>query len=113
MFILTQWDRIPNLTKQIAHFFNSWNRLPVYSSGAMEMEVKPKPALERIAVIGDYLPRQCGIATFTSDLCEALAGQFPSSQIFAVPVTDSEEGYEYPPRVRFEFVERDVDSYAR
>ena len=29
--------------------------------------------IHRIAFIGNYLPRQCGIATFTTDLCEAIA----------------------------------------
>jgi len=27
--------------------------------------------INRIAFIGNYLPRQCGIATLTTDLCEA------------------------------------------
>jgi glycosyltransferase involved in cell wall biosynthesis len=68
---------------------------------------------KRIAVIGDYLPRRCGIATFTSDLCEALAAQYPDTSCFAVPVNDTEDGYDYPPRVRFEMAERDLDSYRR
>jgi glycosyltransferase involved in cell wall biosynthesis len=68
---------------------------------------------KRVAVIGDYLPRRCGIATFTSDLCEALAAQYPDTSCFAVPVNDTEEGYDYPPRVRFEMTERDLDSYRR
>ncbi len=29
--------------------------------------------IDRIAFIGNYLPRQCGIATFTTDLREATA----------------------------------------
>jgi glycosyltransferase involved in cell wall biosynthesis len=77
------------------------------------MEPEAKKAVGRIAVIGDYLPRRCGIATFTTDLCEALAAQFPESSCFAVPVTDTEDGYDYPPRVRFEMAERDLDSYRR
>lgn len=67
----------------------------------------------QIAVIGNYLPRQCGIATFTTDLCEALAEAAPESSIFAIPINDTEEGYAYPPRVRFEIAERDIDSYLR
>ena len=70
-------------------------------------------SVSRMAVVGDYLPRQCGIATFTSDLCEALAAQFKDLTCFAVPVNDREEGYAYPPRVRFEFAERDAESYRR
>jgi len=67
--------------------------------------------MNRIAVIGNYLPRQCGIATFTTDLCEAMASGFPDLSIFAIPVNDTEEGYQYPPRVRFELSENDLNSY--
>jgi len=77
------------------------------------VELENKVKLGRIAVIGDYLPRRCGIATFTSDLCEALAAQYPDTSCFAVPVNDTEEGYDYPPRVRFEMAERDLESYRR
>ena len=70
-------------------------------------------SLKHIAVIGDYLPRQCGIATFTSDLCEAVAAQYPDTSCFAVPVNDIEQGYAYPARVRFEMAERDLESYRR
>jgi glycosyltransferase involved in cell wall biosynthesis len=77
------------------------------------MEAEHKQALGRVAVIGNYLPRRCGIATFTSDLCEAFAAQYPDTSCFAVPVNDREEGYDYPPRVRFEMAERDLESYRR
>ena len=29
--------------------------------------------IDRTAFVGSYLPRQCGIATFTTDLCKAIA----------------------------------------
>ena len=38
----------------------------------MEQSLTLSP-IKRIAFIGNYLPRQCGIATFTTDLCEAIA----------------------------------------
>src|SRR5579871_5771238 len=69
--------------------------------------------LRRIAVVGNHLPRQCGIATFTTDLCEALASEFRQSDCFALPVNDILTGYEYPPRVRFELLENDLASYQR
>src|SRR3982075_2541579 len=73
-----------------------------------------KPSLpSRIAVIGNYLPRQCGIATFTTDLCEAVATAYPDTACFAVPVNDCDEGYDYPPRVRFELAQNDTASYRR
>lgn len=74
---------------------------------------KRKTQINQIAVIGDYLPRQCGIATFTTDLCEALAAEAPGTNIFTVAVNDTETGYTYPPRVRFELAENDVASYRR
>lgn len=69
--------------------------------------------LNRIAFIGNYLPRQCGIATFTTDLCEAIATEFSEITCIAVPVNDTPAGYPYPGRVRFELTEKDVDSYLR
>ena len=56
--------------------------------------------IRKLAFIGDYLPRKCGIATFTADLCNSVAAEFPQTQCFVVPVNDLEEGYDYPPQVR-------------
>ena len=69
--------------------------------------------LKRIAFIGNYLPRQCGIATFTTDLCESLAAQFAGTTCIALPVNDVATGYAYPARVRFELIEKDIESYLR
>jgi glycosyltransferase involved in cell wall biosynthesis len=68
---------------------------------------------ERIAFIGNYLPRQCGIATFTTDLCEAIATESAGATCIAIPVNDTENGYAYPSRVRFELAEKDIESYRR
>ncbi|AEF82470.1 glycosyltransferase family 4 protein [Leadbettera azotonutricia] len=66
-----------------------------------------------IAFIGNYLPRQCGIATFTTSLCESVAAAHPGLSCFAVPITDIPEGYVYPDRVRFEIEEKNLESYRR
>ena len=68
---------------------------------------------DRIAFLGGYLPRLCGIATFTHSLCEAVAAAAPASQCFAGAVNDRIEVYDYPSRVRFELDEKDLDSYRR
>src|SRR6202051_631146 len=71
-----------------------------------------KPSLpSRIAVIGNHLPRQCGIATFTTDLCDAISAEFGATELQALPVNDTEEGYRYPERVRFELSEDNLSSY--
>ena len=42
----------------------------------------------RVAVIGNHLPRQCGIATFTTDLCDAIAVEYGAAGVFVVAVND-------------------------
>ncbi len=71
-----------------------------------------KPSLpSRIAVIGNYLPRHCGIATFTTDLCSAISAEYGTARLLALPVNDTEEGYDYPSRVRWSLAQDDVRSY--
>ena len=69
--------------------------------------------IKKIALIGDYLPRKCGIATFTADLRSALTEGYPQIESFVAPVNDITSGYEYPDEARFEFNENDLDSYRR
>lgn len=69
--------------------------------------------IRRIGFIGNHLPRQCGIATFTTDLCQAVATQYPDTTCIALPVNDVVGGYAYPPQVRFELAEKDIASYRR
>jgi glycosyltransferase involved in cell wall biosynthesis len=74
--------------------------------------LQAKPSLpSRIAVIGNYLPRQCGIATFTTDLCAAISAEYGTARLLALPVNDGEPGYEYPARVRWSLTQDDVKSY--
>jgi glycosyltransferase involved in cell wall biosynthesis len=74
----------------------------------------PHPALpNRIAIVGNYLPRRCGIATFTTDLCDAIHAEYGTTELLALPVNDTEEGYTYPARVRFELSEDNLASYRQ
>ena len=66
-----------------------------------------------VAFLGDYIPRRCGIATVTADICEAVAAEFPEAQCIVGSVNDRPEGYDYPERVRFEIDEQEFDSYRR
>jgi glycosyltransferase involved in cell wall biosynthesis len=71
------------------------------------------PLPTRIAFVGNYLPRQCGIATFTTDLCCALATEFGNGRLFAIPVNDPDSSYVYPEQVRLELEQEDLSSYER
>lgn len=82
-------------------------------AGASSVQAYPLPLPTRIAFIGNYLPRQCGIATFTTDLCTAIAAEYGSGRLFAIPVNDPESSYRYPEQVRIELAQEDRASYER
>ncbi|HUX15879.1 MAG TPA: glycosyltransferase family 4 protein [Phycisphaerae bacterium] len=65
----------------------------------------------RIAVIGNYVPRRCGIATFTAGVCEALAEEVPEAHVAVVAMNDRPEGYDYPPRVEFQINADRLEDY--
>jgi len=67
---------------------------------------------QRIALIGNHLPRQCGIATFTTDLLEALTHEAEGAECSAVVMNDKPEGYQYPPRIRFEVDQMSLASHS-
>jgi glycosyltransferase involved in cell wall biosynthesis len=69
--------------------------------------------IRKAAFVGDYVPRKCGIATFTHDLATSVRQQYPRVECVIVPVNNVPGGYAYPPEVRFEFEEQDLDSYRR
>ena len=77
------------------------------------MKVCKLPLPTRIAFVGNYLPRECGIATFTTDLCTALATEYGEGRLFAIPVNDLDSKYDYPEQVRLEITQEDLSSYER
>jgi glycosyltransferase involved in cell wall biosynthesis len=69
--------------------------------------------IRRIAVLGNHLPRQCGIATFTTDLAAAIAGVGPDLDCFVLAMNDGRHQHAYPSRVRFELTDSDARAYTR
>ena len=64
-------------------------------------------------MLGNHVPRQCGIATFTTDLSEAIAAEHPGLDCFVLAMNDPGKHHAYPSRVRFEIAESDLASYRR
>jgi glycosyltransferase involved in cell wall biosynthesis len=69
--------------------------------------------LRRIAVIGNSLPRRCGIATFTTDLQQAISTSRPNIDACIVAMTDHGQAYEYPAAVVLQIKDGNIDEYAR
>ncbi len=86
---------------------------PSAGISSAQYPVSTLPLPTRIAFVGNYLPRECGIATFTTDLCTALAGEFGEGRLFAIPVNDPDSSYQYPDKVRLELTQEDIGSYER
>lgn len=70
------------------------------------------PAPIRVALIGNSLPRLCGIATFTTDLHQSLARSPKVEDASIVAMTDEGKNYDYPEWVRQSIAEGHPHTYA-
>lgn len=59
------------------------------------------PPLSSIAFVGTYVPRRCGIATYTRDLRCAVAEHLSTTRCLVVALDDAGHSYDYPDEVRF------------
>jgi glycosyltransferase involved in cell wall biosynthesis len=66
-----------------------------------------------IAVVGTYVPRHCGIASFTADLAHAIGACSESVLPMVVAVTEPSGQYQYPTEVKFEIRQNIKADYAR
>lgn len=70
----------------------------VNEGSGMNQSVVPD-SVKHIALIGNFLPRKCGIATFTTDTYEALKSRFPDCRVDVYAMDDHPGRYDYPPEV--------------
>ncbi|MGQ9708616.1 MAG: glycosyltransferase family 4 protein [bacterium] len=75
--------------------------------------MRDKYPFNKIAFIGTYPPRRCGIATFTSDLSESIMQEAPELDCLVVALNDTPEGYQYSEQVRFEVAQNNQDYYRQ
>jgi hypothetical protein len=68
--------------------------------------------IQRVAFIGNHLPRLCGIATFTHDLHRAISMARPNLETGVVAMTNPGGAYDYPQAVRLEIQDDNVDEYV-
>jgi len=67
--------------------------------------------VENLALVGTYVPRQCGIATFTKDLRDALAAELGDRETMVLALDDRPQGYRYPSDVCFEIQAHQQQDY--
>jgi len=85
-----------------------WNR-DTYRMKNPSLDL-PVLSHHKIAILGNFLPRQCGIATFTSDLTQALKGPDSAAQVDVIAMNDLAD-YAYPPCVRRQICADDYGAY--
>jgi glycosyltransferase involved in cell wall biosynthesis len=69
--------------------------------------------LQKIAFVGCYPPRRCGIATFTADVRASVATATPALECVVAAVTDRGRSHFYPPEVCVEIMDDDPASFRR
>jgi glycosyltransferase involved in cell wall biosynthesis len=69
--------------------------------------------IHTIAMLGNHLPRQCGIATFTTDLMTAIEHEVSALDSIVVAMNDAGAHHAYPERVRFEVPQGDIEAYRK
>ena len=75
--------------------------------------VKPADGgnIARLALIGNFLPRQCGLATFTTDVFTAMRARFPEIAVDVYAMDDHPGKYDYPPEVTGTIPEHELSAY--
>lgn len=83
--------------------------------GLMLVDKNHSHSLEapRIALVGTYLPRQCGIGTFTKDLRDSLDTHPRTRDTLVLALDDISGGYAYPEEVRFQIRAFHQEDYRR
>ena len=65
----------------------------------------------KVFFVGNYLPRNCGIATFTYDLSHALEENIGKGSYRVVAINNVPDGYDYPEQVSFEINQNRIHDY--
>ena len=81
------------------------------SSRGRTREPKNLEALRSIALIGSYVPRRCGIATFTNDLAGGLSAASSDLHVEIVAMNDDRARHDYPSEVEFEIGQNELADY--
>jgi glycosyltransferase involved in cell wall biosynthesis len=89
----------------------------LHSSNGAPHERTPRnnsmKSIQRVAFIGNHLPRRCGIATFTHDLHRAVSAARRDLETCVVAMTDPGRTYDYSSAVRFQIHDETIGDYVQ
>jgi len=81
----------------------------LFSSQASPEELKKRL---KVALVSSCLPRQCGIATFSASLSNALEGVAGRETTCLVALNDN-QSYDYPPQVIHQIEQENLEDYLK
>jgi glycosyltransferase involved in cell wall biosynthesis len=79
----------------------------------IQAPMQPEPRIRKISLIGSYVPRQCGIATFTKSLRDSLARSRTKEEVDVVALVDENNTYKFPAEVGFKISQQSREDYFR
>ncbi|MDV6332252.1 glycosyltransferase family 4 protein [Asticcacaulis sp. 201] len=71
----------------------------------------PGMTLSKTAIIGNFPPRQCGLATFTRDMYACLSRALPHASWSVIAMNDPGAAYDYPSEVTHQVPQNDIAAY--
>ena len=77
----------------------------------MNNSAKLPLAIDHIALVGNFLPRKCGIATYTTDTFFALQQRYPDVKVDVYAMDDHPGRYQYPAEVTGSIAQNSLIGY--
>lgn len=110
------WNRVIPLSPKVCRMLDSLTDMPPHDAPSADIhsifkDVRPSADFARIALVGTFAPRKCGIATFTTDLFGTLAAYHPEFSIDVFALDDPADRTEYADNV-FALTSDDPEAFA-
>ncbi|KQN19557.1 glycosyl transferase family 1 [Sphingomonas sp. Leaf33] len=77
----------------------------------MDTQEAATAPINHIVLIGNYLPRKCGLATYTTDTFHALRSRFPDLKVDVYAMDDHPGRYDYPSDVTGSIPQNELSAY--
>jgi len=83
------------------------------NAGAPDSLAPAETVLSKAAIIGNFPPRRCGLATFTRDMYACLSRALPNADWAVIAMNDPGADYDYPLEVTHQIAQDDMAAYRR
>lgn len=82
-------------------------------ANSLEIKLAQQEKVVRVIYVGSYIPRECGIATFTKDLTTAINVLNPLCLAEIMAMDENGGSRDYPWEVKYRIMQEDWESYEK